>query len=272
MKYTHKYLAAMAVFAMMFAGFGVFLADDTDAAAVADKDIIITVAGVIEFGEGESAADFAPGVATVAAALDEGAVDVLSAVKYDQYVEYIKPALKNVNGDMFAIYALADFDLTDIAFKNILDETTSYVKASGAGLTTMIVFDMKLEADLTIDAANAAEAKTYAKAVAQAINLVPAGYYSQAQYDAAKAEVPAGYYSQAQYDAALAEVPEGYVKADAGEPAAAEPAKSPLLGLDMEVFMYISIVLAALLIALTVLFIFKVKPFKGLKIKKVKKI
>ena len=40
----------------------------------------------------------------------------------------------------------------------------------------------------------------------------------------------------------------------------------------MEVFMYISIVLAALLIALTVLFIFKVKPFKGLKIKKVKKI
>lgn len=267
---TQKYLAAVAVIAMMFAGFAVIAVGDEADAAVADKDIIITVDGVIEFAEGESAADFAPGVATVTSALDEAAVDALSAVKYDQYLEYIKPALKNVGGDMFAVYALADFDLTDIAFKNILDETTAYDKASGDGLTTMIVFDMNLAADLVIAAADADDAKAYAVALAQAFAVVPAGYYSQEEYEDALAVIPAGYISQADADAVKAAA---VAAAIAGvTPAPVEPAKSPILGLAMDVFMYISIVLAAVLIAVTALFIYKVKPFKGLKIRKTKKV
>lgn len=266
---TTKILAAMAVLAMVFAGCAV--AVDLDAAA-ADKDIIVTVDGVIEFAEGESAAMFAPGVATVTTALDDAAVDALSAVKYDQYLEYIKPALKTIGGDTYAVFALDEFDLTDAAFKNILDATTAYDKDTGTGLQTMIVFDMDLADDYVIAAANADEAKATACVIAAVFAVVPEGYVSE--------DVLAGMYTQEEIDEALAVVPEGYISlelANAGKAAAvakavedykaANPAKAQadFFGIPL---VYLTIIIVALFIAMTALYIYKEKPFKNIKLKK----
>ena len=270
---TTKILAAMAVFAMAFAGCAV--AVDLDAAA-ADKDIIVTVDGVIEFAEGESAAMFAPGVATVTTALDDAAVDALSAVKYDQYLEYIKPALKTIGGDTYAVFALDEFDLTDAAFKNILDATTAYDKDTGTGLQTMIVFDMDLADDYVIAAANADEAKATACVIAAVFAVVPEGYV-------AADTVPAVWYTQEELDEALAVVPEGYISLEAAKAEAdiavaeaikdykaANPAKAEadLFGIPADVLPYLVIVLSALIIVLVAFDIYKFKPFKNIKLKK----
>ena len=303
-KSNTKLIAAFAVLAMMFAGFGaIVIAQGDDAVPVNDKDIVVTYNGVIAFAEGESAADFLPGEMTISSELDVAALDDLNVIEYDQYNTYIKPYLKSIGEDTFAVFPADEFDLTDPTFKNILDKTTAYVKATGEGLVTMIVFDLDLKNEVLIAAASSDAAKIDAIGIAAACNLVPEGYVSEAEAAAAVIAAVAaavaqfdgylspeevdelvdeviasfdGYLSpeevKAAVDKAIAETKEVYKYTQADLDKAVEDAKAsvePIVKKD-NTFLYVSIVLGALVVVLAVLFayFFYLKPKLANKAKK----
>ena len=284
-KMNTKFVAALAVFAMLFAGFGaIFVAQADDAADATPRDLIITLDGMIsaddaaqlaKYGVDPGEGDFAASVSVkYAAILAEDAQDKITLINMDDYNTYIKPYLEKGKVVFEADDVSEDFLATLVVF------TSATVDAEGEivdGVQTIITFakffadapkDVKIE---LVDADEAALAVIAAVAVVEAAY---ADYMSPEEVQAAIAEALADVseyiYTQEDLDAALAVVPAGYISAaDAkaeqekavADAVAAAIAGQPDVKKD-DTFMYVAIALAAVVIALAGLFVYVniVKP------------
>lgn len=193
-KSNTKIIAAFAVLAMMFAGFGVFLTAESNDAADNTGDIIITFEydSVIPYAAGEDASIFAPGVIKYKAIFDEANFDNISVVYYDTYNNYVKPYVTyeiiNDEAVPVAYFTADEFMITDLAFKKVIEILTAGVDDA---IVSSIVFDMSLAQDLVIDAGTGVVAKADGLAIAAAFAAVPEGYVSVEAAEAAIAEAVA---------------------------------------------------------------------------------
>lgn len=274
-KMNVKFVAALAVFAMMFAGFGaIFVAQADDAADATPRDLVITLdemisaedaAQLAKYGVDPGEGDFAASVSVkYAAILAEDAQDKITLINMDDYNAYIKPNLEKGKVIFEAGDITEDFLATLVIF------TSAVVDAEGdvvGGVQTIITFEKffaDAPKDVKIELIKAEDAQAAVEAAVAIVEASYAGYLSPEEVEdaiaAALADVSKYIYTQEDLDAAKAMVPEGYIS-DADAKAMADKAVTDALAAQPvqkkdDTFMYVAIVLAAIVIALAGLFVY----------------
>lgn len=272
-KMNTKFVAALAVFAMLFAGFGAIFVAQANDAADPTGDVIVSIDACIPSEDDLVVIEALDGTVKYKAELIddlEGAITVVNLKYYEALDE-----ANLIEGDyvVFTAANLADSDVKNGIKAFTSAEFSKTGKLTG-GVDTVITFANKVAEDVEYEIVDAEAASLAIVAAVAVVEASYADYMSpeevQAAITAALANVSEYIYTQEDLDAALAVVPAGYISAaDAkaeqdkavADAVAAAIAGQPDVKKD-DAFMYIAIVLAAVVIALAGLFIYVniVKP------------
>lgn len=254
-KMNTKVITAMAIFAMMFAGFGAVLvaeandADPTTSTGGPTGDLTITVNDMLD--EKILAAFGAKGTIKFAAAILDDAEDYVTIINSDDYKKFMRSASAETDPGYRVganiVYGTAD--LTDADFVAFLGTfTTAEVNKLGevvGGVSTQIIFADVAEKDIAVEFSLGDIATAVAKA--------KEGMFTKQEVDdaitAALAKVSDYIYTQADMDKA---------KKDAAQKAVDDYVAANPVAKQDDTFMYVAIVFIAITIVLAGLFVYMV--------------